>query len=118
MEEMLHMTLASNVLNAVGGTPVLASQRVVQSYPSRIPFSGLSLEVPLAAFSEATMCGLRTVETPDELAPKNPVLSTRRARRALQPPETAAFNTHRTSVLSFASNLSKASPSSLDSSAP
>jgi len=72
MEEMLHMGLVSNVLNAVGGTPVIASDKVIQQYPSRIPYSGLTLEVPLAPFSEDAICGLRAIETPEELAPDNP----------------------------------------------
>ena len=72
MEEMLHMTLAANVLNASGGRPQLDAPRVISEYPSRIPYSGLSTVVGLTPFSQATMCGLRTVETPSEYAPQNP----------------------------------------------
>jgi len=72
MEEMLHMTLVANVLSAVGGRPVLNSPTALPAYPSRIPFSGLDLVVPLAPFSQQTICGLRAVETPAELAPRNP----------------------------------------------
>lgn len=37
IEEMLHLTIASNVLNAIGGRPVLDSRRAVLDYPSQLP---------------------------------------------------------------------------------
>ncbi len=51
-EEMLHMTLACNVLNAVGGQPVIDRPGFVPAYPASLP-GGIEtgLQVPLAPFS-------------------------------------------------------------------
>ena len=37
LEEMLHMTLVANLLNAVGGRPRVAHPDFVRSYPERLP---------------------------------------------------------------------------------
>ena len=37
IDEMLHMSLAANILNAIGGSPDFASPDVVPVYPSRLP---------------------------------------------------------------------------------
>ena len=37
VEEMLHLTLAANILNAVGGTPDLTCPGFVPTYPARLP---------------------------------------------------------------------------------
>jgi hypothetical protein len=37
VEEMLHMTLACNVLNAIGGHPVIADSNFVPCYPHELP---------------------------------------------------------------------------------
>jgi rubrerythrin len=52
VEEMSHMTLAANVLNAIDGKPVIDHPRFVPSYPGPLPGSVESaLAVPLAPFS-------------------------------------------------------------------
>lgn len=52
VDEMLHLALAANVLNALGGNPVLASPEAVPSYPGPLPGSiESSLVVGLAPFS-------------------------------------------------------------------
>jgi Ferritin-like len=53
LEEMLHMLLACNLLNAVGGTPKIHDPRFVPNYPTPLPgtvHGGLT--VPLAPFSK------------------------------------------------------------------
>lgn len=51
-EEMLHMTLACNVLNAVGGHPVIDSPTFIPQYPTGLPgHVENGLVVPLAPFS-------------------------------------------------------------------
>lgn len=51
-EEMLHMTLACNVLNAVGGTPVIDSPAFTPTYPGPLPGGvDTGLIVDLAPFS-------------------------------------------------------------------
>src|SRR5699024_7103930 len=37
VEEMLHLTLAANIHNAVGGTPDLTGNDFVPHYPTRLP---------------------------------------------------------------------------------
>ena len=51
-EEMLHMALACNILNAIGGSPVIDSPGFIPSYPGPLP-GGVEegLQVPLAPFS-------------------------------------------------------------------
>jgi len=51
-EEMLHMMLACNLLNAIGGTPSIDTPEFVPSYPGPLPGSIQgSLTVPLKPFS-------------------------------------------------------------------
>ena len=52
VEEMLHMTLASNVLNALGGTPRIGQPGFIPTYPGPLP-GGVEgdLTVNLAPFS-------------------------------------------------------------------
>jgi hypothetical protein len=48
IEEMLHLTIAANVLNAVGGRPVLDSHTAVLDYPSQLPMGvagGLTVHI-------------------------------------------------------------------------
>lgn len=51
-EEMLHLSIASNLLNAIGGTPVLNKPPFIPTYPGGLP-GGVEtgLTVPLAKFS-------------------------------------------------------------------
>ncbi len=37
IEEMLHMVLAANVLNAIGGAPSVSHRRFIPTYPSHLP---------------------------------------------------------------------------------
>ena len=52
MEEMLHLTLACNILNAIGGEPAIDDPAMIPSYPGPLP-GGVesSLVVPLQRFS-------------------------------------------------------------------
>lgn len=42
VEEMLHLTLAANLLNAAGGSPVLDAPQVLPGYPRTLPHSDRS----------------------------------------------------------------------------
>ncbi len=66
VEEMLHLALAANVLNAVGGRPVIDEPEFTASYPSALPHSKASFEVHLAAFSPATLETFAQIEKPEE----------------------------------------------------
>lgn len=52
MQEMLHMTLACNILNAIGGRPAIDDPTLIPSYPGPLP-GGVegTLIVPLERFS-------------------------------------------------------------------
>jgi CDGSH-type Zn-finger protein len=66
MEEMLHMTLAANLLNAVGGSPRLDHPGILPSFPTVLPHSNKAFEVPLAKFSPAALEVFLRIERPDE----------------------------------------------------
>jgi hypothetical protein len=54
VEEMLHMTLACNILNAIGGHPVIADQNEVPKYPGKLPMGVAGgLVVHLRRYSKA-----------------------------------------------------------------
>jgi rubrerythrin len=55
-QEMQHMTLAANMLNAIGGEPDVDNTRFIPTYPGGLPFhigdrNGQQFEVPLKGFS-------------------------------------------------------------------
>ena len=49
-EEMLHLLLAANLLNAVGGAPVLDAPHLLPSYPHPLPHGDGSLRIGLHPF--------------------------------------------------------------------
>jgi len=52
-QEMLHMTIASNVLNAINGTPVINRPNFIPTYPGKLPMSvDDGLIVPLEPLSK------------------------------------------------------------------
>lgn len=52
VEEMLHMTIAGNLILALGGQPRIATATFVPRYPTVLPMNiGNALEVPLAPYS-------------------------------------------------------------------
>jgi len=67
VEEMLHMTLAANVLNALGGRPVLDRPEFLPRYPAYLPHSADAFLVPLARFSPATVETFLKIEKPEDL---------------------------------------------------
>lgn len=53
VEEMMHMTLACNILNAIGGHPVIADEGFVPKYPCPLPMGvAEGLKVGLRRFSK------------------------------------------------------------------
>ncbi|MEN8213601.1 MAG: ferritin-like protein, partial [Pseudomonadota bacterium] len=65
MEEMLHMTLAANLLNAVGGSPRLDTPDFIPEYPCYLPHSNEAFLVPLAGFSRESIHTLMRIERPE-----------------------------------------------------
>lgn len=51
VEEMLHMTIGCNILNAIGGRPALAAPDFLPTYPGPLPMGIGGLNVPLQKFS-------------------------------------------------------------------
>jgi len=69
-EEMTHMALACNALNAIGGTPRLADASVVPAYPGPLPFDiggddGEPFRVSLLPFSVEAMAQATHIEEPE-----------------------------------------------------
>jgi len=70
-EEMIHMCLACNILNAIGGSPRIADREVVPTYPGPLPGdigseNGEIFEVGLIPFSPASLDQAMRIEEPDE----------------------------------------------------
>jgi CDGSH-type Zn-finger protein len=64
MEEMLHMTLAANILNALGGAPVIDTPRMLPSYPAFLPHSNRAFEVSLEKLSPRSLETFMKIERP------------------------------------------------------
>ncbi|MDR6781895.1 hypothetical protein ABIE26_001616 [Pedobacter africanus] len=52
LEEMLHLALACNLLNAIGGQPSLNHPEFIPSYPGPLPGVSGAIDVPLAPVSK------------------------------------------------------------------
>jgi hypothetical protein len=67
VEEMLHMTLSSNVLNALGGSPVINQPDFIPTYPGPLPGGVQSdLTVNLAPFSMTQLQTFLQIEEPED----------------------------------------------------
>jgi hypothetical protein len=65
MEEMLHMVLVANVLNAVGGRPSVDHAGFVPRYPTQLPYSDGRLVVGLRRFSPEAVQTFLAIERPE-----------------------------------------------------
>lgn len=68
LEEMLHLTLAANILNAVGGRPVLDAHTLLPPHPAKLPHSNGSVSLLLRPFSRETIKGFMDIERPTDAA--------------------------------------------------
>jgi CDGSH-type Zn-finger protein len=66
MEEMLHLTMAANLLNAVGGSPKLDTPSLLPRFPTYLPHSNRAFEVPLMKFSREAVDVFLKIERPGE----------------------------------------------------
>ncbi|RSN16163.1 hypothetical protein DMB42_05250 [Nonomuraea sp. WAC 01424] len=64
VEEMLHLALAANLLNAVGGRPLLDTPRMLPPYPRRLPHGDPSFEVSLVPFGAEALEMFLRLEQP------------------------------------------------------
>lgn len=67
VEEMLHMSLACNMLKSIGGVPELSTAAVVPSYPNHLP-GGVKpgLQVALSGFSKQSLETFMAIEEPEK----------------------------------------------------
>ena len=65
LQEMIHMTLVSNILNALGGHPILRPPRYPGPLPGDIGPGGVPLDVHIYPFSRAAMEQGMAIETPE-----------------------------------------------------
>ncbi|MFG2058797.1 ferritin-like domain-containing protein [Micromonospora sp. NPDC048930] len=63
-EEMLHLTLAANLLNAVGGRPHLDTPGMLPPHPRRLPHGDRSLELSLLPFGAEALEMFLRIEQP------------------------------------------------------
>lgn len=66
VEEMLHLTLAANILNAVGGKPDLTAPGFVPAFPAHLPDGEEDFEVGLRRFSPEAVETFLSIERPAE----------------------------------------------------
>jgi len=66
MEEMLHMLLLANILNAVGGSPRIDQPNILARYPTYLPHSSKDFQVPMAPFSRELIEIFMRIERPEE----------------------------------------------------
>ena len=64
MEEMLHMLLACNILNAIGGRPAIDHPKFIPEYPTYLPHSADLFLVPLQKFGKDTIQIFLDIELP------------------------------------------------------
>jgi len=64
VEEMLHLTLAANLLNAVGGRPLLDMPQMLPGYPRSLPHSDRSFEISLFRFGPEAIETFLKIEQP------------------------------------------------------
>jgi hypothetical protein len=85
VEEMLHLTLAANLLNAVGGTPDLTAEGFVPVYPAHLPDGEEDFEVGTRAFSRDTIESFLKIERPAVAEDEGRFVARDRSERALLP---------------------------------
>jgi hypothetical protein len=66
VEEMLHLTLVANLMNATGGTPDLTQPGFVPPYPTYLPDGETDFQVSLQMFSKKALEQVLSIERPRE----------------------------------------------------
>ncbi|MET7994582.1 ferritin-like protein [Amycolatopsis sp. NPDC005232] len=64
-EEMLHLALAANLLNAVGGEPKLDAPELLPAYPHPLPHGDASVQVNLVPFGAEALELFLRIEQPE-----------------------------------------------------
>jgi CDGSH-type Zn-finger protein len=66
LEEMLHMALAANILNAVGGTPLFDYEGFIPTFPTPLPHGDGSFFVNIGKFTPEGVKSFLNIERPAE----------------------------------------------------
>ena len=66
VEEMLHMVMAANILNAIGGSPSINTKEFIPKYPGPLPDIDPKFEVGLLKFCPAAVETFLRIELPDK----------------------------------------------------
>jgi len=61
IEEMLHMSIAANVLNAIGGTPMMDAPGFIPQFPLNLPLTNVS--VSIKPFDRASVANFMLIES-------------------------------------------------------
>ncbi len=64
VEEMLHLILAANVLNAIGGSPQLNNSQFIPKYPTLLPHSDDAFRANLEKLSKHSIETFLSIERP------------------------------------------------------
>ncbi len=80
VEEMLHLTLVANVMNAIGIKPDLTQDGFVPRYPAHLPDGEQDFQVSLQPFSKAAVAAFLKIERPAQ-APSEHARLVRRSPR-------------------------------------
>ncbi len=67
VEEMLHMVMAANILNAVGGKPHITSAETVPAYPAELTKLCTPFPINLEKFSQSSISTFMEIEQPHAL---------------------------------------------------
>ena len=70
-EEMLHLALAANLLNAIGGQPDLVSPDFVPPYPTHLPTGQDDFDVGIEKFSDHALKIFSAIERPISVKPEH-----------------------------------------------
>ena len=70
IEEMLHLTLAANLLNAVGGHPNLTKPSIIPDYPHKLPYIKAAFEINIEKFSKSALKTFMQIEQPEGMRKK------------------------------------------------
>ena len=85
VEEMLHMVLVANILNAVGGSPDLTVDGFIPAYPAHLPDGERDFEVRVGPFSRDAIATFLQIERPGVSASGDTHVERARSKRALLP---------------------------------
>ena len=84
VEEMLHLTLDANMLNAIGGSPDLTAPSFVPDYPAFLPDGETDFQVSRQRFSREAMQNILEIERPKQTLSEQHRLVRRSAPKAQQ----------------------------------